>query len=149
MKRLRQALIAAAILSASAWLASDANAQQFCQRGGFYNGWFSGPLGYASNPYTLGYVPTPPYFALHPPVYYSHPVKRSYGLSPFAAPPAVAEPTPEPLLLANPFVTQEERDSVPVKEDHVAQAEPKPQMIENPYLSRREILASVKKSETR
>lgn len=34
--------------------------------------------------YSLGNIPAPPYFALHPPVYYSHPTPRSYGHSPFA-----------------------------------------------------------------
>jgi hypothetical protein len=28
-----------------------------------------------------------PYFALHPPVYYSHPIPRPYGFSPYATPP--------------------------------------------------------------
>ena len=34
--------------------------------------------------YSLGNIPAPPYFALHPPVYYSHPTPRTYGRSPFA-----------------------------------------------------------------
>src|SRR5437870_3480881 len=34
-----------------------------------------------------------PYFALHPPVYYSEPVARTYGYSPFAYP--FGSPTPE------------------------------------------------------
>ena len=45
--------------------------------------WF----GYGNNgpaAYSLGNIPAPPYFALHPPVYYSHPVPRTYGRSPFA-----------------------------------------------------------------
>ena len=33
-----------------------------------------------------------PYFALHPPVYYSYPVPRTYGYSPFAYPPYVMTP---------------------------------------------------------
>jgi hypothetical protein len=43
--------------------------------------------GYGNNgpaAYALGNIPAPPYFALHPPVYYSHPLPRSYGRSPFA-----------------------------------------------------------------
>lgn len=31
------------------------------------------------------YVPAPPYFALHPPVYYGERYTRPYGVSPFAA----------------------------------------------------------------
>src|SRR5436305_2234169 len=33
-----------------------------------------------------------PYFALHPPVYYSYPVPRTYGYSPFAYGPEVMTP---------------------------------------------------------
>lgn len=47
--------------------------------------WF----GYGNNgpaAYALGNIPAPPYFALHPPVYYSHSIARPYGLSPFACP---------------------------------------------------------------
>ena len=32
----------------------------------------------------------PPYFARFPPVYYSHIVRRPFGISPFAAPPGIA-----------------------------------------------------------
>lgn len=32
----------------------------------------------------------PPFFARFPPVYYSHIVRRPYGISPFAAPPGIA-----------------------------------------------------------
>src|SRR5262245_13412112 len=56
-----------------------------------------------------------PYFALHPPVYYSYPVPRSYGYSPFAYPfgsptpeiewgPPKVEKKPEPKLMSNPHV---------------------------------------------
>ncbi len=41
-------------------------------------------FGYSGSLYGLGYVPVPPYFALHPPVYYGHRYYRSYGGSPFA-----------------------------------------------------------------
>jgi hypothetical protein len=49
-----------------------------------------------------------PYFALHPPVYYSKPVPRTFGYSPFAYPGWV--PTPalpqsyEPAMVVNPYV---------------------------------------------
>jgi hypothetical protein len=39
---------------------------------------------------------TAPYFALHPPVYYSYHVARTYGYSPFAYPPDVLTPGSEP-----------------------------------------------------
>ena len=36
-----------------------------------------------SSLYNLGHIPVPPYFALHPPVYYGQRVFRTYGESPF------------------------------------------------------------------
>ncbi len=56
-----------------------------------------GPTAYGvtGTMYGLGLVPTPPYFALHPPVYYSCPVPRSYGYSPFAYPSCVQTPDVE------------------------------------------------------
>lgn len=51
-----------------------------------------------------------PYFALHPPVYYSYPVPRTYGYSPFAYPGHVRTPqlqTSEPAVLLNPYMEGE------------------------------------------
>ena len=47
-----------------------------------------------------------PYFAQFPPVYYSHPVPRPYGWSPYAYPPGVLTPEPRPVpeVTLNPFV---------------------------------------------
>jgi len=50
-----------------------------------------------------------PHFAAFPPVYYSAPIPRTYGYSPFAYPPGTATPDlPNPLMAAkeilNPFV---------------------------------------------
>lgn len=89
--------------------------------------------GYGSSPYGLGMVPVPPYFALHPPVYYSNFVPRPYGFSPYALPPGV--PPIEPVVEVKP---------VEIKNPHVkpkAEAEPAsdrvavtPLVIENPYV---------------
>ena len=51
-----------------------------------------------------------PYYALHPPVYYSHVVPRPYGYSPWAYPPGTMEPTPapQPQTYINPYVPQDE-----------------------------------------
>ncbi|UUO08920.1 hypothetical protein M4951_11520 [Blastopirellula sp. J2-11] len=80
---------------------------------------FGGPgFGYGSYGYGYGYVrgnvPTPPYFALHPPVYYSHSVARPYGISPFpigsyqpSQRVVYTAPTPEPQVVINPYVTTE------------------------------------------
>ena len=49
-----------------------------------------------------------PFYALYPPVYYSHPVARPYGYSPFAYPPGVATPEAAPAAAQymNPYVPQ-------------------------------------------
>ena len=69
--------------------------------GGFYNSPFS-------SPYATGRIPTPPYFAIHPPVYYSHPVARPYGYSPFPYPGFVTTPeleaVAEPAIIENPYI---------------------------------------------
>ncbi|GIW97389.1 MAG: hypothetical protein KatS3mg111_0722 [Pirellulaceae bacterium] len=43
--------------------------------------------GYQGYPYTSVHpsIPAPPYFAMHPPVYYGQRYARPYGVSPFAA----------------------------------------------------------------
>ncbi len=142
MSKVRVVLAVAAVATMLSVCSSSAQAQTW-GGGRFYGfgGWNSGPLGLNSTPYGLGQVPVPPYFALHPPVYYSHPVKAAYGLSPYAALPRVAQATPEPELVMNPFITEEEREAKP-DVDQVTQAEPKPRMILNPFVSQEEILAS-------
>ena len=42
------------------------------------------------------YASEMPYFSLHPPVYYSYRVARTFGYSPFAYPPYVMTPGSEP-----------------------------------------------------
>ena len=58
--------------------------------GGYGNGVWPGAtlggvtgFGVSGSLYGLGQIPVPPYFSLHPPVYYSQPVPRTYGYSPF------------------------------------------------------------------
>ena len=52
-----------------------------------------------------------PYFAQHPPVYYSYVVPRPYGYSPYAYPETVMTPerapAVKPAMLINPFVPQQ------------------------------------------
>jgi hypothetical protein len=58
-----------------------------------------------------------PYFAKHPPVYYSRPVARSYGWSPFAYPGYVTTPAApvvhhsNPEMVLNPFFKKDESGS--------------------------------------
>jgi hypothetical protein len=49
-----------------------------------------------------------PFYSLYPPVYYSFPVPRSYGYSPFAYPPGVTTPDLPPAAeeIMNPHVPQ-------------------------------------------
>ena len=51
--------------------------------GGYFGGSCGNPWIYGPWTQTLGFIPTPPYYSLYPPVYYSHNVYRPYGMSPF------------------------------------------------------------------
>ncbi len=82
-----------------------------------------------------------PYFAAFPPVYYSAPVPRSYGHSPFAYPPGTM--TPEVVEVAaqeiiNPHFPVS-TESVSSESDQVTQASsvPVPLAIVNPYVTTR------------
>ena len=92
-------------------LAPDANATHPHHGFGRFGGLFPyNNFAYGNGywPYTLGFVPVPPYYALHPPVYYSAPVPRTYGYSPYPYPGHVRTPdvaaTPKPKDIINPHV---------------------------------------------
>jgi hypothetical protein len=75
-----------------------------------------------------------PYFALYPPVYYSHPVPRPYGFSPFAYPPGTMTPEAirvQPLMVSNPFVPHSLALDKPAKAAG-------PLRIRNPYVDKPE-----------
>lgn len=79
--------------------AGKAQAQAPCSPGMAYF------LGYPYDQFRLQNIP---YYALYPPVYYSQPVPRTYGYSPFAYPPGymtpdVVEPA-APEVMVNPHV---------------------------------------------
>ncbi|MFO1062974.1 MAG: hypothetical protein U0892_03760 [Pirellulales bacterium] len=89
-------------------------------------------------------VPTPPYFALHPPVYYGARYTRPYGTSPFAAFPQMQPNpnfTPKPaaphtLSVVNPYAPQHAASAEPsgsIVAQPVAPAPVQPLVIENPY----------------
>ena len=69
--------------------------------------------GYAPRTYLPPSIYTlerPPYFALHPPVYYSYPVSRPYGHLPYPylpPPPSRNIARERPIVVRNPFVTAE------------------------------------------
>jgi len=77
-----------------------ASAQVNCGGYGGFGGWYGGG-------YNLYVDQRPPYFAMFPPVYYSYPVPRTYGYSPFAYPPGTMTPeiTEVPATINNPYVT--------------------------------------------
>lgn len=59
-----------------------------------------------------------PFYALYPPVYYSQPVARPYGYSPFAYPPGVATPNTPPAAAQylNPYVPPKDAEPKPAVE---------------------------------
>jgi hypothetical protein len=105
-------------------------------------------LGYGGYGYGWGfnqatdYIPAPPYFAVHPPVYYApHITARHYGASPYAWLPGmqpityvpeggIAIQKTQPVMLANTFITEPGATSVSA----VASTDVKPLKIENPFV---------------
>ncbi len=127
MNRLR----AVPLLVAVCWLAPLESQQAQAQWGGWGNG-----FGFGS-PYNWAVSERPPYFAIHPPVYYRHPVAHNYGYSPYARPamlwsqadnssrsvviynhyvsgnaPAAAEKPIEPLMITNPHFKPDAKSEV-------------------------------------
>lgn len=105
------------------------------QVGGPYNGggnwWWGAPYNYSQREHL-------PYYSLHPPVYYSLPVARSYGYSPWAYPPGTMTPEVEiePMTLNNPYVPKKEIIPAPKPKarkasDRVAS---KPLVLINPFV---------------
>ena len=104
-----------------------------CNGGGWGWGYDMGAL-YNSLDYNV------PYFAAHPPVYYSYPVPRTYGYSPFAYPPYVMTPevamdAAQPVEIVNPYVPQ--NDSQPQADQSAAtqRNQPEPLVIINPFVA--------------
>ena len=120
--------VAVAVLLAAGVCASRASAQVSVLGPGAYGlGFFDyGSTNYGGN-YRI------PYYALFPPVYYSYPVARPYGYSPFAYPPGTVTPeAPQqavaPVEYRNPLVPQ--RTASPT--DKTASL---PRMYYNPYVA--------------
>jgi hypothetical protein len=104
---------------------------------GCYGGWGGWAWGWGNLYDTLD--DRVPYYAAYPPVYYSYPVPRTYGYSPFAYPPGT--PTPdvvvtsvEPVTILNPYI--KDRDSAaaaPEEKVTTAVRQVEPLVIVNPY----------------
>ena len=82
-----------------------------------------------------------PYYAAFPPVYYSVPVARTYGYSPFAYPPGTMTPEIAPPLAAakeivNPYVTSPaETEEAAVDQVTRTESENVPLAVSNPYVT--------------
>lgn len=92
-------------------------------------------------------APNPPYFALHPPVYYDRIVPRAYGMSPYAAPAGVM-PVENTVVIpaksvSNPFYQPKSKEINGVKKQ-VAAVDPKAKVtakrIQNPFYLEKVVL---------
>jgi len=92
----RRQIGSAAFVLACALVASSATANA---SDGYYGSRFG-------SRYSIYSTESIPYFAEFPPVYYSQPVPRSYGFSPYAYPAGVLTPEPvaPPKITINPYV---------------------------------------------
>jgi hypothetical protein len=131
----RTPLLLAAAVAVS--LAAGTSARAECGSGGFgYGYWDIGRL------YGV-LADNVPYYAAFPPVYYSVPVPRTYGYSPFAYPPGVMTPEVEaaqPLTIENPYYDEKaaepEAEEVPAPADATTSLPTRgPQVVLNPYVS--------------
>ena len=135
MPKFRLFIAGLVVLSFLAFMPSVSHAQ--C---GYGNGLFGLQNAYGSSGtlYGLGFVPVPPYFALHPPVYYGERYFRSYGGSPYARSGVVRRSHQvEAQIRVNPHVTRTVKSKPAMK---VAKPKPAgdqmaiaPQMIINPF----------------
>jgi hypothetical protein len=113
MMTIRLFLGLAAVCTLGSLLSPSASAQ--VGPWGVWAPWYCYPYGAYATSY--GTIPTPPYFAIHPPVYYGPRIRMAYGHSPIARPPLTVvglgsqENTPEAplqsgLTIWNPYVTE-------------------------------------------
>lgn len=122
-----------------------------------WNGWGSyGGWGYLGT--RVGFAPQPPYFAVHPPVYYSAQIiRRPYGYSPYAYPAnypsfntqvieSRASANADPAVFINPYSAQAGNGggqlppprNAPAPDDN---SSVQPQLIVNPYVVSKAIAA--------
>jgi hypothetical protein len=92
-----------------------------------------------------------PYYAAFPPVYYSVPVPRTYGYSPFAYPPGVMTPDVEcsqPATINNPYYSDEveqpaaEAEAAPADETTSLTVPAAPLVINNPFVTGAKLAAA-------
>jgi len=115
-------------IASSMMLTSAASAQY----GGGYGGYYGFGIGRLYETLDRPLDRRVPYFAAHPPVYYSYPVARPYGYTPFAYLPHVQTPEiidspmgPEEIL--NPYVPSETPPSkAPADKTSESKSQPEP-----------------------
>lgn len=123
-----------------------------------------GPLAwqYFGNGFSANNLDYLPYYAAHPPVYYSRPVPRTYGYSPWAYPPGVMTPDVKwvaPEVVLNPFFTvpqataprstsassppspgaEASTDTPPASQVTQEEPAPRPLRLENPFYRSRQL----------
>lgn len=150
---MKAAMICVTVLAASLMFTNESQAQNYV--GGFGSGFGCYGYGYSQS----WYVPVPPYYALHPPVYYSHEiVRRPVGDSPYAYPSRRPAAEPRRQFSRNPFVpdavTGEGSQQAAQDTDSVAQVMRNPfysddpvslaesQLIKNPYYAKPEAVVA-------
>ena len=123
---------------------------------GWGGGYGGGGWGYLGT--RVGFQPQPPYYAVHPPVYYSAQIiHRPYGYSPYAYPPTYppfgqqmiesrASAGSDPTVFINPYVNQQGNGGGQLPPPRIQPAtgdnsSVQPKMIINPYVVRREVAA--------
>jgi hypothetical protein len=155
---IRRVALTLVVLLFTAFAAEQASAQY--PYGGdvaAWNGWgcgYGSGWGYLGT--RVGFVPNPPYYAIHPPVYYSAQIiRRPYGYSPYAWP-ATYPPfstvaiesqssmQSDPAVFINPYVQPTNGGGqLPPARTAPAndQSRVQPQLIINPYVAAKAVAA--------
>ena len=142
-RSIRISIIAAAVLLFSGWPVPSASADDW------QGSYFSFYRGLGPNVYSSGQLPVPPYFSIHPPVYYGLHMVRHYGYSPFTCPctppiihhrhpaahielqPETSEVEVAPVRITNHFA----QEGAIAQQGNTNAAEPQPLRILNPYVT--------------
>ncbi len=140
---IRSMRLASVVLTLALFAGSGSDVLAWGGWGGDGGSFWSYPGGYANwfgvSSYATGRIPVPPYFAIHPPVYYSQPVPRAYGFSPWAYPGDVMTPEPqvcaEPAIIENPYTKPMEEKSSQGKKPETNDTAAAPLTIDNPFVS--------------
>jgi hypothetical protein len=131
MSSFRNGLLAALVVAC--WASVAENCQADGHGWGFGYGWRS--------IYQTQELENVPYFSLYPPVYYSYPVARTYGYSPWAYPPGTVTPEapPAPKTIENPYVP--EKSKAKPKAKPATDKSAGPRTIINPHLGKPRLTA--------